>query len=138
MLLANKVHTTNYFNTFIAVAPDTVAKASQTPPNSIKCSVARKEWEILSKNPYTYTGDDIAFMTRGMGFEWDEFFARGQACFRTSALCKRYGYGIHFDNDGKIALIPMESEAYKLFLNDANIKQTQSMRNKKNNWLYGR
>ena len=40
----------------------------------------------------------------------ETFFSKGQPCLRTSPLAKTYGWALHYDSDGKIALLPMDSE----------------------------
>lgn len=35
---------------------------------------------------------------------WDEYFSKPRACLRASMLPKKYGWGLHFDPDGLIAL----------------------------------
>ena len=44
------------------------------------------------------------------------FFAQGRACLRASDLGRRYGWGIHADGQGRIALVGMETEEYAAFL----------------------
>ena len=41
--------------------------------------------------------------------ERERFFGKGQPCLRTSPLAKTYGWALHFDADGRIALLPMDS-----------------------------
>lgn len=41
-----------------------------------------------------------------------EFFAKPQACLRTSPLPKKYGFGLRFDCEGRVTLCPVESEEY--------------------------
>lgn len=60
------------------------------------------------------------------------FFSKGQPCFRTSPLTKTYGFGIHSNSEGKIALYRMETSEYQKFLTDDKIKKIKAMRlNKK-------
>lgn len=58
-----KVHTTNYQNTFIEVAVDTKATRGTKPPSKgDKKTVAEIQYELIVKNPYKYTSDDILFL----------------------------------------------------------------------------
>ena len=41
------------------------------------------------------------------------FFAKPHPCLRASPLPKRYGWGVHYDAHGRIALYAMESEDYR-------------------------
>lgn len=136
-----KIHTTNYINTFIEVAEDCPVSQSQVPPLKKEKTVANLQYEMLTKNPYLYTSDDIIFECFAIKneivdedekkFERDLYFSKGRACFRSSPLTKRYGFGIHSDSEGKIALVPMESEAYQNFLKDDKVKKVKAMRSRK-------
>jgi hypothetical protein len=57
------------------------------------------------------------------------FFSKGQPCFRASPLTKTYGFGLHANNEGKIALIGMETKAYQDFLKDDQVQKVKAMRN---------
>ena len=134
-------HTTNYFNTFIEVADDTRVSAAQIPTlrNGNK-TVGCLQFEMLSKNPYKYTSDDILFRVYAerndlMETEFEtaraQFFSKGQACFRASPLTKQFGWGVHFDQNGKIALYGMESKEYGQFVHDPKINKVKAMRSSK-------
>lgn len=61
----------------------------------------------------------------------EKFFSKGQPCFRASPLTKTYGFGVHSDKEGKVALYGMETEEYQNFLNDTKIKKVKAMRSTK-------
>jgi hypothetical protein len=61
----------------------------------------------------------------------EQFFSKGQPCFRTSPLTRTYGFGIHSDNNGKIALYGMETEEYQKILADIKIKKCKAMKSSK-------
>lgn len=132
-----KQHTTNYFDTFIEVAEDTKVTIGTTPPEKDKPTVAEMQYRLISANPYKYSSDDILLMVYAeknnitkevLEQARVEFFSKGQACLRASPLTKSYGFGIHSNNKGKIALYAMESEEYKNFLNDKAVKKVKAMR----------
>ncbi|MBP3839533.1 MAG: hypothetical protein J6D35_01025, partial [Chryseobacterium sp.] len=58
-------------------------------------------------------------------------FSKGQACFRSSALSKRYGFGIHHNEEGKVAIYPAGSEEYERLVNDDSVAKVKAMRNKR-------
>jgi len=58
----------------------------------------------------------------------EQFFSKGQPCFRASPLTKTYRFGIHCDNNGKVALYGMETEEYQKFLADPKIKKYKAMK----------
>jgi hypothetical protein len=60
-----------------------------------------------------------------------QFFSKGQACMRSSPLGKRYGWGIHHDENSKVAIYPRESAAYTKFAKDKSIDHVKAMRSKR-------
>ncbi len=135
-----KTHSTNYQNTFIEVADDCPVSVGTVPPSKSQKTVAEIQYEILSKNPYKFTSDDVLFEVYSLKNDIheskkkearNEFFSKGQACFRASPLTKKYGFGVHSDIDGKIALFPVESEEYQNFVNEDSVKKVKAMRSKR-------
>ncbi|MDV3982168.1 hypothetical protein CMT48_13945 [Elizabethkingia anophelis] len=135
-----KMYTTNYFDTFIEVAEDTKATNGIKPSTKDKKTVAEMQYELIAKNPYKYTSDDIFFQVFAYRNDLtkneykqarEQFFSKGQPCFRTSPLTKTYGFGIHNDNNGKVALFGMETAEYQKFLTDTKIKKIKAMKSGK-------
>ena len=136
-----KIHTTNYENTFIEVAEDCPLNRAAIPTlKGDKKSVANMQFEMLYENPYKFTSDDIFFQIFAVRNELtkseyeterEKFFSKGQACFRASPLTKRYGFGIHSDNKGKVAMFGMETEEYAKFVADKSIEKVKAMRSKR-------
>lgn len=135
----------NYFNTFISVSPDTSARTGTTPPErGGKKSIAVLEYEIISCEPYMHMQEEVQFMVhvqrQGISSAelktshprlWQEFFSKSKACMRTSPLPKSYGWGLHFNPEGKVGLIAMESPEYKRLSGDGNIEQVYAMRSRR-------
>lgn len=137
----------NYYDTFIFVAPDCPATNAMVPPEK-KSGMTKPaiEYELLSNNPYGFTQEELLFevhvrhkMIPAGELEErrdelkEEFFKKSQPCLIASMLPKKYGWGIHFDTEGKAALVPMESVEYEVFVkNDsAGLKLLAAMRNKR-------
>lgn len=132
-----KIHSSNYFDTFIEVAEDTKAEYGTIPPTKEKKTVAEMQYELIAKNPYKFSSDDIFFQVFAdrndlIHSEYEQarqkFFSKGQPCFRASPLTKTYGYGVHCDSNGKVALVGMETDEYQKFLVDKNIKKVKAMK----------
>ena len=125
-----KQHTTNYYDTLIEAAEDCPVQTAEVPPLKEPKTAARIEYEMLIDSPYRHTSDDVLYASNGgrKGLSRAEFFAKGQPCFRASALTKRYGWGVHSDRDGKIALYAVESEEYERLRADENIRHLKAMR----------
>lgn len=124
------MHTTNYTDTFIAVAPDCPATVAEVPPERATPSVARIQYDMLVDAPYALTSDDVVHTSQGerRGIDRETFFATGQACLRASPLVKRYGWGLHHDAEGRVALVPVESAEYAAFVADEALDQKSGMR----------
>ena len=135
------MHTTNYYNTFIEIAEDSNTDRGEMPPlKGDKKTVANLQFEMLYENPYKFTSDEVLFgvFAERKEFEQGEmeeqrehYFSKGQPCFRASPLTKQYGWGIHANEEGKIAMYGAETKDYKKFLQDKSIKKVKAMRSKR-------
>jgi len=123
-------HSTNYVDTFIEIAEDCPAAVAIMPPAKEPRTAAQIEYEMLIENPYRYTSDDVLYESNGnrRGISREDFFAKPQPCFRASALGKKYGWGVHGDKDGKVAIYGMESAEYKRLASDGGVKHLKAMR----------
>jgi hypothetical protein len=117
------LHTTNYCDTFIEVAEDCAAAEGVVPPTRATPSTAELTHRMIAEHPYRYTSDDVIFTVwadRNGIAESDrpaaraEFFSKGQPCLRSSDLGKRYGWGVHSDAEGRVAIFPLHSAEYRL------------------------
>ncbi len=132
---------TNYTNTFFQVADDCPVQVEERPPESGKSpTVAALQYALIANRPYELTSDDLLFEVFAMRNaipEGDrpaaraEFFSKSQACLRASPLSKRYGWGIHHNAEGRIALVPLGSEEYLALAADPELKQLKAMRSKR-------
>jgi hypothetical protein len=133
------MHTTNYYNTFIEIAEDCPTLSAEVPPQKgEEKSVANLQFDMIIANPYTYTSDEVlvTIYAQRNGFHnineaRDIFFSKGQACLRASPLGKRYGWGIHYNAEGKVAIYPAGSAEYEQFMKDSTLKHTKAMRSKR-------
>jgi Family of unknown function (DUF6157) len=138
-LVANM--TTNYINTFISVAPDCPVVTAEVPlPRAGRETIATLQFRLMVARPYELTSDDLLFevFARRRGISPDDtaaqrglFFAKEQPCLRSSPLCKRYGWGIHHDAKARVALYPVESDEYKVMLDDASLTHLRAMRSRR-------
>lgn len=117
----------NYYQTLIAVAEDCPVTESVVPVRrGAKVTVAVLQYDMIAANPHVHTQEDVLFQTWLQRQEKlkdrseeeiaqlrEEFFARPQPCLRASPLPKRYGWGLLFDQEGRVGLCPMESDEYE-------------------------
>jgi Family of unknown function (DUF6157) len=128
----------NYYDTLIEVAEDCPVADAQVPQaRGGKKTKAVVEYELLAERPYTYTEEDIAFETYAVLHDIPEatwpterakFLSKGHPHLRVSALAKRYGWGIHNNAEGKVALVAVESPDYKRLLKDPRTTKVKAFR----------
>ncbi|MBP6304180.1 MAG: hypothetical protein KBB37_14340 [Bacteroidia bacterium] len=136
-----KIHTTNYINTFIEIADDCPTEVGEMPPIKQEAkTVANIQFEMVSKNPYKFTSDDVLFQVFAIRKDLtkseykearEQFFSKGQPCFRASPLTKRYGWGVHYDKEGRMAIYSAESAEYKKLVKDKTLKVLKAMKTNK-------
>ena len=115
-------HSTNYFDAFIAVATDSATKRGMMPRETENPSIALRTFRMIHEAPYEHTSDDVIFSVyaerkaipkRKRAAARREFFSKGQPCLRASDLAKKYGWGVHSDSEGRVALYGVETREYK-------------------------
>jgi hypothetical protein len=136
-----KIHTTNYINTFIEIADDCPTEVGEMPPIKQEAkTVANIQFEMVSKNPYKFTSDDVLFQVFAIRKDLtkseykearEQFFSKGQPCFRASPLTKRYGWGVHYDKEGRMAIYSAESAEYRKLVKDKTLKVLKAMKTNK-------
>lgn len=126
-----------YTNTFIVMSEDCPIEKGERPAERAKKTKAEIEYEMLSDAPYHYDQDALNYavhvaqktQTGDEPLAKDEFFGSGKPCLRASALVKRYGWGAHYDDAGRIAIYPAGGEEYAQFA--ASQKVLKGMRSKR-------
>lgn len=139
------MHTTNYFDTFISIAEDSAAVEGVEPPSRESPSIAEMTYRMIADRPYELTSDDVIFSVwadrRGIA-QVDranaraEFFSKGQPCLRSSDLGKRYGWGVHSDAEGRVAIVGVESVEYAVLASGSTpegrpVTVTRAMRSRR-------
>src|SRR5262245_57456096 len=132
-------------NTFIQVAPDCPADRGVVPESQRQPKpIHLLQFELLSRHPYFFTRDDLLFEVHAarQGLSKAEAKARRDEireallakpvpCLRTCVLAKKYGWGIHIDGNGKVALWGRETDDYHRLAGDDGLTQTAAMRSKR-------
>ncbi|GAA4905364.1 DUF6157 family protein [Mucilaginibacter defluvii] len=135
------MYSTNYYDTFIQVADDCPVTAADVPPvKGDNKSIANIQFDMMAHHPYEFTSDDVVFEAYALknnisGAEKqaarEQYFSKGQACLRASTLAKRYGWGIHSNAEGKVAIYGLGSDEYEQYSHNKQLKQLKAMRSKK-------
>lgn len=135
----------SYTNTFIKVADDCPVSKSEIPvAKKDKKSLHLIQYELLKDNPYKLGHEELIYESFVRRKEISpnalkndsekikaELFSKGHPCLRASALTKRYGFGAHYDEKGKIAIYPLESKEYEAIMADEAITVIPAMKTKK-------
>jgi Family of unknown function (DUF6157) len=131
----------SYFNTFIQISADSPIDFGEIPVSKNDKKTAHQlQYELLTQRPYHYdhesliweifvlqkdlynTGEDEKLIIK------TNLFSKGHPCLRASSLLKRYGFGAHYNHEGKIALYAADSPEYERYSNDLSLKQLYGMR----------
>lgn len=129
-------------NQFIEIAPDCTLKEAVIPPKgNAKKTIATIEYELLSSKPYTYTLEELKFAIHVQQKQispielktqrkqlLDEFLTKPYTCMRASPLTKKYGWGAHYDEHGKIAIYAVGSREYLRLVADKNVNKFFALR----------
>lgn len=130
-----------YLNTFVRLAPDCPETRAVEPPLSGKAvPVHFIQLELLRESPYHYTHEALVVEselrrpaekkeTRAEVLK--RIRAKPLPCLRCSALAKRYGWGFHFDEKGRVAVVPAGTPEYRAFEKREDLQQVYAMRSKK-------
>jgi hypothetical protein len=136
----------DYVDTLIVVADDCPVTSAQVPtPRGGKPTVATIQFDLLDAAPYAFRQAEILFAThcRQQGLDeralgtterqrrFDAFFAAPKPCLRASPLPKRYGWGVHFDGDGRAALHAVGSAAYDRLASSDTVTVVRAMRTRR-------
>ena len=125
-------------DTFIEVADDCPAVHAEVPPaRGDRPTKAAIEYELIAGEPYALTEEDVAFRTRVVmrdipEADWpaerERFLSQEKPRLRVSALAKRYGWGIHIDSHGRLALVAVESAEYQRLAADPALRHVRAFR----------
>lgn len=119
----------SYTNAFITLAPDCPITVGQVPRQAM--SIAGLEHALLFGFPYCYTATDLIFEVQRRhknvrDVELPAFrawlLAKPQTCMRLSMLPKRWGWGIHFDELGRMAIYGAETSDYRYFATCSDLR----------------
>ena len=136
----------SYKNTFVKVSEDCPVSVAEIPVAKNGRKPAHVlQYEFLTQNPYRFNHEELIWevyvqqkkipqevLESGEGAEIKaQLFSKGHPCMRASALVKRYGFGAHYNEEGKIAIYASGSPEYATFLQQETVKIVPGMRTKK-------
>ncbi|MBA3390336.1 MAG: GIY-YIG nuclease family protein [Rubrobacter sp.] len=114
----------------IEIAADSHVIRSEEPPyGGTGKTIARVSYEVLAENPYVFSEPEFYHEVHVIRRKRPDLRIESYN-IKKLALVKNFGWGIHRNKDGKLALVPCESERYKELLADQLVKKTKAYRNR--------
>ena len=137
-------------DTFVMVATDCPVTTGVVPtPRGESPTIAVIQYTLLTSRPYALTLEDLMFEThihranmpasearkRSVAIR-AKLFAKPYPCMRASPLPKKYGWGVHHDGAGRIAVYGVESKEYQRFASGvvSGVEVVAAMRSKRDGW----
>ena len=130
-----------YYNTSIPISEESKIQKGTIPTlKKDEKSIAYFLYETIFNHPYQYTSNEVLFNAYILKNEIEEadikkhkiqFFSKKQLDLRGSSLVITYGWGIHFNPQGKIALIGVDADLYAQLLNDTSIQKIKALKTKR-------
>ena len=113
-------------NTLITIAASS-SKTSVIPASkSKKETVKEVVYRVLKENPYQLKQNDLFYEVHINQLKKTKALKLETYKLQRSELCALLGWGIHGDQEGKLALVPVESSEYKELLNNTNINKKKA------------
>jgi len=113
-------------NALITVA-ESSAKTSIIPTSkSKKETVKEVVYRVLNENPYKYKQNDLFYEVHINQMKKDKTLKLEKYKLQRSELCSLLGWGIHGDEEGRLALVPIESSEYKSLLENPSITKKKA------------
>jgi hypothetical protein len=134
-------------NTFVRVATDCPALVGTVPTfRGGEPTIASLQHELLIARPYRLTLEDLMLavhlkrqgLTKTEGETMaeeicEQLFGKPYPCMRASLLPKKFGWGVHYDAKGRLALFGVDTTEYKRFANgeEPGVEVVPAMRSKR-------
>lgn len=110
-------------NTLITVAASSSKTSIAPQSKSKKETVKEVVYRVLKENPYKFKQHELFYEVHINQLKKSNALQLTKYKLQRSELCGLLGWGIFGDEEGKLALIPVESHEYKELLNNPNIKK---------------
>ena len=134
------MHTTDYFDTFIAVAEDCPVDAAEVPTAKSAPTIASLHHDLIAAAPYALTSDEVIFETfaiRSAIPDDERDAARGASSRRVSRVCAPRPWanatGGARTMTAKVGSpsFAVGTPEYERLAKDASLTQTRAMRSRR-------
>ena len=129
-------------DTFIEVAADCPAVLAEVPPaRAGRATRATIEYELIAREPYGLTEDELAFRTRMVmrdipEADWpaerERFLSHAKPRLQVSPLPKRYGWGVHVDSRARVrTILASMAQKFRRLAADPALRHVRAFRSKR-------
>jgi hypothetical protein len=134
-------------NTFVLIATDCPVESGTIPTQRGETpTIPVLQHQLLSSKPYGLTLEELMLEVylRREGLTkveakaqsaaiQEKLFGKSYPCMRASPLPKKFGWGVHYDESGKLAIYSADSKEYQRFASGkvAGIEVVTAMRTKR-------
>ena len=114
-------------NTLITIAESSSNRSISVESKNGTPTVASTLFEVLKNHPYEFKQSELFYEVHVSRLKKDpEQLKLASYKLQRSELCSLYGWGIHGDKTGKLALVPCDTKFYELLFNDTGIKKKKA------------
>jgi hypothetical protein len=117
-------------NTLITIAQSSSNTSFAPESKSKKKTVKEVLFKVLKENPYKYKQYDLFYEVHINQLKKSEELKLEKYKLQRSELCALLGWGIHGNEEGKLALVSAESPEYKELLNNSKINKKKAYNKK--------
>ena len=110
-------------NALITIAESSSKTGVIPASKSKKETVKEVVFRVLKENPYKFRQNELFDEVHINQMGKDESLKLERYQLQRSELCSLLGWGIHGNEEGKLALIPAESADYEALLKDPIVKK---------------
>lgn len=104
-----------------------VNKGTEPPDDRKSKTISRIKFELLTAKPYEFTEEEFFKNVHHVIRNKSDLKIKSYLLARVQ-LARQWGWGIHRDSNGKLALVGWETPEYRRLKNDPSVKQTRAYR----------
>ena len=121
-MYSNEKQDRELISTLITIADSSSKKSIPPESKSGKPTVVTTLYEVLKNHPYEFKQSGVFYEVHIRRLKKDpKLLKMDRYKLQRSELCSLLGWGIHGDESGRLALVPCDSNSYKMLLNDPKI-----------------
>jgi len=111
-------------NSLITIASSSLPYSKKPVSKNQKITVTTTLFDVLINHPYQYKQSEVFYEVHITRLKKDPNSLKMESYkLQRSELCSLWGWGIHGDSKGRLALIPVESKKYVELVTNGSVKK---------------